>query len=298
MILSSDTFFGLDVPYDHIEVNDNIGHGSYGEVYKAKYNDKRIAMKRIFLSDNAYERREILDDFKKEINILSILRHPRIINFLGAVQQDPHYCVLTELMSGSVANLLKLVDRKKARITWAIVLGIAKDCAEACGYLHGREPKIIHRDLKAENLLIDEHFRCKLSDFGLSRHNVEGTMTVCGTPSWVAPEIFRGEKYTEKIDQYSYAIVLWELFNFKKPHQDVDTIELPYLVGKKGLRPSVEPHFPPTLKTLITDCWNEDPTARPAFTEIFKRLDDVAAEIGNVELECQPGKPYVPADAK
>jgi serine/threonine protein kinase len=249
------------------------------------------------MSDIPLERAEILEDFAKEVKILSLLSHPRIIRFLGAIQRSPNYCLLTELLSGSVSSLLKLVDRKKARVTWNIVLTIAKDAADACNYLHTLEPQILHRDLKAENLLIDEHFRCKLSDFGLSRaFDTGGTMTVCGTPSWVAPEIFRGERYTEKIDIYSYSIVMWELFCFKKPHQDQDTIELPYLVGKKGLRPPVPIHFPPKLKSLIQECWRENPDQRPSFEEILKQLNEVEQECKGIpqglEAAVKPGKPF------
>ena len=124
--------------------------------------------------------------------------------------------------------------------------------AEACKYLHAREPKIVHRDLKSENLLINDQFTAKVSDFGLSRFiDLDAKMTVCGTPSWVAPEIFREERYTEKVDVYSYAILLWELITQDKPHYGFDAIQLPYLVGKEKLRPAVPGDCPATVRRDI-----------------------------------------------
>ena len=92
-----------------------------GRVFKAKYCGVKIALKEIFVPDNKQERHEVLLDFEKELRVLSCLRHPRIITFYGSVRSPPHFCLLTELMSGSVSSLLKLVRTRKARVTWGIL---------------------------------------------------------------------------------------------------------------------------------------------------------------------------------
>ena len=103
------------------------------------------------------------------------------------------------------------------------------------------DPPMIHRDLKSENLLINEDFVGKVADFGLARfEDTATTMTMCGTPSWVAPEVFRGESYSHKADVYSYAIVLWELMTAGVPFAgaNIHTITLAIVEGK---RPPIPP---------------------------------------------------------
>jgi len=271
---SSETFFGLDVNYEDISIHESIGQGTYGKVYKATYQNQPVAVKKIFLSVVPDERMEILEDFAKEIKILSVLKHECIIQFFGACRLEPNYCLLFELCEGSVGSLLNMVRKKHVNVTWRMCLKIALDCAKACAYLHSLTPKILHRDLKAENLLLDEKFNCKLTDFGLSRgYETKAVMTVCGTPCWVAPEIFRGDPYTEKVDVYSFGVVLWELFCFEKPYKDQDCVELPYLVAKKGLRPGHLNHVPSRLNGLMSDCWHAESTERPGFDEIVSRLE-------------------------
>ncbi len=335
-----------EVLYSELEFGDSLGVGSFGEVFSGKAQGQRCAIKRIFMGKNQAERSEIIFDFNKEISILSKLDHERIVKFIGVASRkalrpsfSPEYyvpgtpnqptpkitaqtpfagddgerrCILLESCEGSVASLLKLVRRKKCAVTWRICLTIAKDAAEAVAYLHGMNPPIIHRDLKAENFLLTSNFRCKLTDFGLSRplpttsskssRNIKDSsalqtdtkhiqpeqessrkavMTVCGTPCWVAPEIFRNEPYNEKVDVYSFGIVLWELFTGKKPHSDRECSTLPYLVGRKGLRPPLLPHCPDSLNDLMRQCWHESDHLRPSFNEILISLDNIEKEIAS-----------------
>ncbi|KAF0734082.1 hypothetical protein AeMF1_019817 [Aphanomyces euteiches] len=273
-------FFGLNVPFSEIDVRSTLGAGNFGVVYEAYCKGKRVAVKKIYLRDTS-EKSTDLVDFSQEVDILSVLIHPNIVHFLGAVQEHPNYCLITELCEGSVLDLLKLVESKKAVATWGLTLDIANDCAAACHYLHSLNPIILHRDIKAENLLITELFRCKLSDFGLSRSLEKDAIanTICGTPRWVAPEIYRGDVYSEKIDIYSYGIVLWELFCFKKPYLDQDPINLPYMVVHRNLRPPLCSHIPEVLHNLMRACWHPDPSQRPSFGQIRTLLDDARKQV-------------------
>jgi serine/threonine protein kinase len=107
------------------------------------------------------------------------------------------------------------VPRNVTQLSWSRVRRIAVDAAKGMAYLHYRNPAIIHRDLKSHNLLVDENWKVKVCDFGLSRiyGDTQGNaMTACGTPCWTAPEILRNSHYTTKADVYSFGIVLWVCF--------------------------------------------------------------------------------------
>jgi serine/threonine protein kinase len=129
---------------------------------------------------------------------------------------------------------------------------------------------------QGENLLITEAFRCKLSDFGLSRslERDSNANTMCGTPRWLAPEVFRGEDYSEKVDVYSYGIVLWELFCFRKPYMEHDPINMAYLVAHEDLRPPLLEHIPDMLQRLMAACWHADPAQRPAFSSVVFLIEE------------------------
>lgn len=276
-VVKENIFFGYTIPFSDIQIQGIIGKGTFGQVYQATIQGYSVAVKELFLPESQTEQDEVLHDFEKEVKIISMLRHPNIIQFYGCVFENPHFCLVTELCKGSVFGLLLMVGMKKVNITWRICMDIAIAVAKAILYLHTFTPQILHRDLKSENLLLTDQFICKLTDFGLSRilnhSNATLQMTLCGTPSWVAPEIFRGEAYSSAVDVYAFGIVLWELFCFQKPYENKDPVNLPYLVALEHLRPPILPHLPESLVHLMTDCWSPNIITRPHFDVIVNKLN-------------------------
>jgi len=149
------------------------------------------------------------------------------------------------------------------------------DAGRGMTYLHKSDPIIIHRDLKSHNLLVNENWKVKVCDFGLSKilDQQNDTMTACGTPSWTAPEILRNEHYTEKADVYSFAIVLWECITREDPHDGILPFQVVLAVGTKGMRLDIPPECPTNWKNLIKACWDEDQNLRPSFDDIMIQLE-------------------------
>jgi len=201
--------------------------------------------------------------------------------------------ILTELChGGSVFELLH--ERHEVQLCWAQKLKICKDTAKAMFYLHSFEPQVIHRDLKSLNLLLkdpvlnsNDEPHVKLSDFGLARlkevsANVFMTVEV-GTCHWMAPEVLRGGSYDEKVDIYSYAMIIYEVACREVPFDEEDSNTIRRLV-QDGQRPSMElvpACCPQTLRSLMTLCWNQDPAMRPDFEHVRKYLRMVSQELEN-----------------
>ncbi|KAG6974763.1 hypothetical protein JG688_00002884 [Phytophthora aleatoria] len=158
--------------------------------------------------------------------------------------------------------------------------------AAALAYLHGRQPIIIHRDLKSLNVLLDSRLRAKLSDFGLSRErSSDDTMTNgVGTLLWTAPEILRGEAYSEKADVYSYAIVLSELdtclppftLNTEVSERRLTTMQLMHLATSGEVSPQLRDDCPASIQQLTAACASFEPCQRPNALEIVFTLRNIA----------------------
>jgi len=148
------------------------------------------------------------------------------------------------------------------------------DAAKGTEYLHQYDPTIIHRDLKTQNLLVDEFWRVKVCDFGLSRIKASETMSRLGTLHYSAPEVLRGDRYTEKADVYSFGIVMWEMLTFSIPYEGYPPLKIASDVAYHQLRPEIKESFPKPLSTLMQECWDENPDNRPDFCEIVERLNE------------------------
>ena len=136
--------------------------------------------------------------------------------------------------------------------------------------------------MKSRNILVDENLNGKVADFGLSRLKDEDAgMTACGTPAWTAPEVVRMEDYSEKVDVYSFAIVLWELIMRDEPYSGEGGIQIAYAAAEQGLRPDVPDHIPSKYAELMKECWADSPHDRPGFGQILTRLFQMMKDESN-----------------
>ena len=165
--------------------------------------------------------------------------------------------------------------RSELEIDFMESIRFAIDVARGMKYLHDRA-KVVQRDLKSKNLLIDSTMTVKICDFGLSRleskSNGGSTMKELGTPYWLAPEVIRKEKSGTKADVSSFAVVLWEIFTHDIPHKEMTGLEVAYAVAHKGLRPTIKKGTPTAVASLMRRCWKSNPEHRPDFSEILDLL--------------------------
>ncbi|PON49961.1 Mitogen-activated protein kinase kinase kinase [Parasponia andersonii] len=169
-----------------LKVENKVGSGSYGDLYRGTYCSQEVAVKVLKLERiNA----EILRDFSQEVYIMRKIRHKNVVQFIGACTRHPNLCIVTEFMSRG--SLYDFLHKHKAVFKLPFLLKVAIDVSKGMNYLH--QNNIIHRDLKTANLLMDENEVVKVADFGVARVQAQsGVMTAeTGTYRWMAPEGLR-----------------------------------------------------------------------------------------------------------
>ena len=309
----------MDTPRGQVFGNDNVselrphawkqqivGKGSFGIVYKATWHKEDVAVKEIMLPPVPHEAtaaakerlranvRKVIREFGKEVEVCCQFSHPNIVRMLGWAT-DPELCLVQEFMRGQSLHIQ--LHLEAWRPTLRDQLKVALDVANGMAYLHGEfEKPIIHRDLKSGNLMLEAvptegvDVVVKITDFGLTREShIDSTMTAstvggaAGSMLWMAPELVLGEKYTEKVDVFSYAMCLVELVDRNVPWHGsgVGQQVIPVRVtqGKRPTHQVREAHAP--LKQLIAGCWAgntvEEASRRPSFAEIARRVEEMLA---------------------
>ncbi|VFQ83383.1 unnamed protein product [Cuscuta campestris] len=284
----------VDFPLRHFNINSlqiikdedleelkELGSGTFGTVYHGKWRGTDVAIKRIKKScftGRSSEQERLTDEFWREADILSKLHHPNVVAFYGVVQDGPGgtLATVTEFMvNGSLRHVLLCKDRHLDRRKRLI---IATDAAFGMEYLHSKN--IVHFDLKCDNLLVNlkdpSRPICKVGDFGLSKikRNTLVTGGVRGTLPWMAPELLNGSsnKVSEKVDVFSFGIVLWEILTGEEPYANMHYGAIIGGIVNNTLRPHIPSFCDPKWRMLMEQCWAPDPAARPSFTDIARRL--------------------------
>uniref|UniRef100_A0A2P2M0C1 non-specific serine/threonine protein kinase n=1 Tax=Rhizophora mucronata TaxID=61149 RepID=A0A2P2M0C1_RHIMU len=257
-----------NIDFSELTVGTRVGIGFFGEVFRGMWNGTDVAIK-VFLEQDLTA--ENMEDFCNEILILSRLRHPNVILFLGACTKPPRLSMVTEYMEmGSLYYLIHSSGQKK-KLSWRRKLKMLRDICRGLMCIH--RMKIVHRDLKSANCLVNKHWTVKICDFGLSRIMTDSPMrdsSSAGTPEWMAPELIRNEPFTEKCDIFSLGVIMWELCTLNRPWEGVPPERVVYAVANEGSRLEI-PEGP--LGQLIGDCWAEA-NERPSCEVILSRLLD------------------------
>ncbi|XP_008466447.2 serine/threonine-protein kinase STY46-like isoform X2 [Cucumis melo] len=244
-----------------------IASGSLSDLYKGTFCGQDVAIK-LLKNENLNE--TVRREFVQEIHIMRKLRHKNVVQFIGASTRPPSFFIVTEYMSGG--SIHDFLHQQKGVLSFPSLLRVAIDVSKGMDYLH--QKNIIHRDLKAANLLMDEYGVVKVADFGVARVLAQsGVMTAeTGTYRWMAPEVIEHKPYDHKADVYSFGIVLWELLTGQLPYNNLTPLQAAIGVVQKGLRPKIPRHAHPMIVDLLEKCWLQDPSLRPEFSEITRLL--------------------------
>ncbi|XP_068653978.1 receptor-like serine/threonine-protein kinase ALE2 isoform X2 [Aristolochia californica] len=291
-ILSVKTFSlaELEKATDKFSSRKILGEGGFGRVYLGIMEDGSEVAVKLLLREHQNGDRE----FIAEIEMLSRLHHRNLVKLIGICIEEHARCLVYELVrNGSVESHLHGADSRKGPLDWGARMKIALGAARGLAYLHeDSNPRVIHRDFKASNILLEEDFTPKVSDFGLAREASEGSQhistRVMGTFGYVAPEYAMTGHLLVKSDVYSYGVVLLELLSGRKPvdmsqpqgQENLVTWARPLLTSREGLEQLVDPFLAGNynfdnmarVAAIASMCVHPEVSQRPFMGEVVQAL--------------------------
>lgn len=270
---------------------DNVlGEGGYGVVYKGQLiNGTPVAVKKILNNIGQAEK-----EFRVEVEAIGHVRHKNLVRLLGYCVEGTHRMLVYEYVNnGNLEQWLHGAMRHHGYLTWEARIKILLGTAKALAYLHEAiEPKVVHRDIKSSNILIDDDFNAKVSDFGLAKLLGAGkshvTTRVMGTFGYVAPEYANTGLLNEKSDVYSFGVLLLEGItgrdpvDYGRPTNEVNLVDwLKMMVGSRRSEEVVDPNIevkPSTRalkRALLTAlrCVDPDSEKRPKMSQVVRMLE-------------------------
>lgn len=263
------------IPYDQIKLIELIGEGTYGKVFKATYGDKTVAVKQLNMNT---QDQKMITQFQNETTQMQSLSSEYTLLLIG-VCLKPYYCLVTEYMAkGSLHDYLE--KTQPTALQWLDRFNLALQIAKGIFYLH--EKKVIHRDIKSLNILLDENGNAKLGDFGLSftkDKSASGkTKSVCGTTAWMAPELLDPNidnyEYNTETDIYAFAMVLYELATHQIPFQGLKDGQIIIKI-LSAMRPKIPENIPQAYSELMVLCWDHNPGSRPKMDAAINKLSNL-----------------------
>ncbi|XP_059651353.1 probable serine/threonine-protein kinase At1g01540 [Cornus florida] len=267
-----------------------IGEGGYGIVYQGILADNtRVAVKNLLNNRGQAEK-----EFKVEVEVIGRVRHKNLVRLLGYCVEGAYRMLVYEYVdNGNLDQWLHGDVGEVSPLTWDIRMNVILGTAKGLAYLHeGLEPKVVHRDVKSSNILLDQQWNPKVSDFGLAKllysERSYVTTRVMGTFGYVAPEYACTGMLNEKSDVYSFGILIMEIISgrnpvdYSRPQGEVNLVDwLKTMVGNRKSEEVVDPKLPemPASKALkrvllvALRCVDPDALKRPKMGHVIHMLE-------------------------
>ncbi|KAG9416268.1 hypothetical protein AC1031_000669 [Aphanomyces cochlioides] len=279
--LSSNDVTGLDMKQltmccldeSRLTLQRKLGSGAFADVWSGTYQGESVAVKKLHANRVTLHQ---LQSFVEEITLMATFDSPYIVKLIGAAWTRPSdvKCVM-ELMDGG--DLKDCLDHNTPQdFPWNDKFMHIYSIVEGLVYLHSLN--IIHRDLKSRNVLLDSKKSTKLTDFGVSKEDLQATMTVgVGTFRWMAPEVIQDKSYTTSADIYSFGVILSEFDTHRIPYEDLKNPSSGLPVGDSAIlvkvvqgdiQPRFTREFPPWILKMAMQCLAHNPDDRPTATQL------------------------------
>ncbi|XP_048321270.2 probable LRR receptor-like serine/threonine-protein kinase At1g53440 [Ziziphus jujuba] len=267
-----------------------IGEGGFGPVYKGVLSDGSVIAVKQLSSKSKQGNRE----FVNEIGMISALQHPNLVKLYGCCIEGNQLLLIYEYMeNNSLARALFGHEEQRLQLDWKIRQKICLGIARGLAYLHEESRlKIVHRDIKATNVLLDKDLNAKISDFGLAKldeeENTHISTRIAGTIGYMAPEYAMRGYLTDKADVYSFGVVALEIVsgksntNYRPKEEFVYLLDWAYVLQEQGnllelVDPSLGSNYSKkeamTMLNLALLCTNPSPTLRPPMSSVVSMLE-------------------------
>ncbi len=271
-----------ELKHSEILLYEKLAEGGNGIINKASWRGLKCVVKCLKHNNNDIEYQDMIN----EISVISHLRHPNLVLFLGACTITDPLLLLYEFMPhGSLDNYYANISNQKNRLWKPKKMQAYKwiyELTQAVYFLHHCYYPIMHRDLKPSNILLNEDLHIKLTDFGLSRtikkkHDKYKMSGCTGTLRYMAPEVIfnDGEDYDLKIDIYSLALVFWFILTGKIPYAELDLNPHVIQLIQIDYRPDIKDVEIIEIQDLIKQMWSTNPDNRPDIDHILKMIEDI-----------------------
>ncbi|XP_013784173.1 LIM domain kinase 1-like isoform X2 [Limulus polyphemus] len=268
-----------------------LGKGFFGQVFLVTHREtgEVMVLKELYRVDE-----EAQKNFLKEVAVLRSLNHENVLQFIGVLYKDKKLHLVTEYISGG--TLKELIHDQNEPLPWEQRINFAKDIASGMSYLHSMN--IIHRDLNSHNCLVKEDRTVVVADFGLARiisdhhhsyssrkygkrnsskkYERKKRYTVVGNPYWMAPEMMKGKKYDEKVDIFSFGIVLCEIIGRVQADPDFLPRSSDFGLNTTIFREKFCSKCPEPFYLVAFHCCDLDPEKRPPFEIMETWLQSMA----------------------